>query len=378
MKIKKLLFISKDPGGVNSIIPVIKKCKKEFDKYECIIISHKLSEYRYSEENISTLGLEEFNYNSDKKKAVTNILKLYQPDIIITGSSRPYDYEPVTPEQLFVEIAKQKNIISISILDYWGKYLERFSSFDGEFNLLFVPDKICALDQLSMKSLLSLGIRKDNIKITHNPNFDKIVRETFNSKSQLISDKSEFNVLFISQPLIESKDKYNQGYSQIDMFNNFLIFLTSWQRDASKNVQVWLHPKEDKNRWNKMISKASSEFIKIDICEQRDNNIFEWADFLVSGFSTLMYQALYYSLPVISMQIGLNKKDQLITNELDLSIPLYSKDEMNVFSKEFDISLYSKILEKQKNKLTSQKIFFSDGLATKRIVNIIDSVNTGE
>ena len=226
MKIKKLLFISKDPGGVNSIIPVIKKCKKEFDKYECIIISHKLSEYRYSEENISTLGLEEFNYNSDKKKAVTNILKLYQPDIIITGSSRPYDYEPVTPEQLFVEIAKQKNIISISILDYWGKYLERFSSFDGEFNLLFVPDKICALDQLSMKSLLSLGIRKDNIKITHNPNFDKIVRETFNSKSQLISDKSEFNVLFISQPLIESKDKYNQGYSQIDMFNNFLIFLT--------------------------------------------------------------------------------------------------------------------------------------------------------
>ena len=378
MTIKKLLFISKDPGGVNSIIPVIKKCKKKPDKYECTIISHKLTEYRYLEENISAVRLENFNYKSNKKKAITNVLSLYQPDIIITGSSRPYDYEPVTPEQMFIEIAKEKNIVSICILDHWGKYLERFSSFDGEFNLLFVPDKICALDQISMKSLLNLGIRKDNIEITHNPNFDQIVRETMNLKSRLISDKSEFNVLFISQPLIESKDKYNQGYSQIDMFNNFLIFLTLWERHTSKNIQIWLHPKEDKNKWNKMISEASSEFIKIDICEQRDNKIFKWADFLVSGFSTVMYQALYYLLPVISMQIGLNKKDQLITNELDLSTPLYSKDEIDSFSKEFDIRLHSGMLEKQKNKLARQKIFFSDGLATKRILNIINNASTGE
>tara|TARA_B110001450_G_C17649792_1_gene492784 strand:- start:831 stop:1967 length:1137 start_codon:yes stop_codon:yes gene_type:complete len=378
MKIKKLLFISKDPGGVNSILPVIKKCKKESDKYECIVISHQLTEYRYLEENIATIGLEEFNYNSNKKKAVSNVLNVYQPDIIITGSSRPYDYEPITPEQLFIEIAKEKKIISISILDYWGKYLERFSSFDGEFNLSFVPDKICALDQISMKSLLSLGIIKDDIKITHNPNFDQIVSATVNSKSRLVSDKPEFNVLFISQPLIESKDKYNQGYSQIDMFNNFLIFLSLWKPHASKHVQVWLHPKEDKNKWNKMISEASSECIRIDISEQRDNDIFEWSDFLVSGFSTLMYQALYYLLPVISMQIGLNKKDQLITNGLDLSIPLYTKDEMDVFSKSFDISLHSRMLEKQKNKLTSENIFFSDGLATQRIVHLINNMNTGE
>jgi hypothetical protein len=378
MKIVKLLFISKDPGGVNSIIPVIKKCKKELNKYECIIISHELTEYRYSKENISTIGLEGFDYNSNKKIAVSNVLDLYQPDIIITGSSRPYDYEPVTPEQFFVEISKEKNIISISILDYWGEYLERFSSFDGDFNLSFVPDKICALDQISKKSLLSLGIKKDNIVLTHNPNFDKVVHETFNSKSLLISEKSEFNVIFISQPLIESKDKYNQGYSQIDMFNNFLFFLTSWECHKSKNVKVWLHPKEDKKKWNKVISEASSEFIKIDVFEQRDSKIFEWADFIVSGFSTLIYQALYYLLPVISMQIGLNKKDQLITNELDLSIPLYSKEEINILSKDFDIFFHSRKLEKQKNKLTSQKIFFSDGLATKRIISIINNINIGE
>jgi len=363
---------------VNSILPVIKKCKKESDKYECIVISHQLTEYRYLEENIATIGLEEFNYNSNKKKAVSNILNVYQPDIIITGSSRPYDYEPITPEQLFIEIAKEKKIISISILDYWGKYLERFSSFDGEFNLSFVPDKICALDQISMKSLLSLGIIKDDVEITHNPNFDQIVSETVNSKSRLVSDKTEFNVLFISQPLIESEDKYNQGYSQIDMFNNLIKFLSLWEPQAFKHVQVWLHPKEDKNKWNMMISEASSECIRIDISEQRNNDIFEWSDFLVSGFSTLMYQALYYLLPVISMQIGLNKKDQLITNDLDLSIPLYTTDEIDVFSKSFDISLHSRMLEKQKNKLTSENIFFSDGLATQRIVHLINNMNTGE
>lgn len=377
MKIKKLLFISKDPGGVNSIIPLIKKCKEDCDKYECIIISHKLTEYRYAEENISTLALEEFNYNSNKREAVKSVLNFYKPDVIITGTSRPYEYEPVTPEQFFIEIAKEKNIISISILDYWGEYLERFSSFGGEFNILFVPDKICALDQMSMKFLLRLGIKKGNIEITHNPNFDQTVSETLNLKSRHACNKSEFNVLFISQPLIESKDKYNQGYSQIDMFNNFLIFLTSWECRTSKKVKIWLHPKEDKNKWNKIINEASSKFIKIEICEQRDNNIFEWADFLVSGFSTIIYQALYYLIPVISMQIGLNKKDQLVTNELDLSIPLYSKNERDVFSEEFDISLHSGLLEKKKNKLTGQKIFFSDGLATKRILDIIDNLKTG-
>jgi len=377
MKIKKLLFISKDPGGVNSILPVIKKCEKEPDKYECVVLSHQLTEYRYIEENIATIGLEEFNYNLNKKEAVSKFLNVYQPDIIITGSSRPYDYERITPEQLFIELAKDKKIISIGILDYWGNYLERFSSFDGEFNLSFVPDKICALDQICMKSLLRLGIKKENIEITHNPNFDQIVSETVNTKPRLFSDKPEFNVLFISQPLIESTDKYNQGYSQIDMFNNFLFFLSLWKPHASKQVQIWLHPKEDKNKWNKMISEASSERIRIDISEQRDNDIFGWSDFLVSGFSTLMYQALYYSLPVISMQIGLNKKDQLITNGLDLSIPLYTKNEMDVLSKCFDISLRSRILEKQKNKLTSQKIFFSDGLATQRIVHLINNMKVG-
>ena len=378
MNIKRLLFVSKDPGGVNSIIPIIKKCIEASDKYECIIIAHELTQYRYIEEDISFISLNKFNYKANKKKAVLKILTSYHPDIVITGSSRPYDIESVTPEQIFVEIAKEKKILSISILDYWGEYLERFSSFDGEFNLEYVPDKLCALDQISFKSLLDLGITKDNIEITHNPNFDRIVQKTFKINPQLLNDKIKYNVLFISQPLIETKDKYNQGYSQIDIFNNLLIFLNNWKSCTPKNVQVWLHPKEDKNKWDKMISEGSSKFIKIEISEKRDNNTFEWADFLVSGFSTLMYQALYYLLPVISMQIGLNKKDQLITNDLALSIPLYTMEEMLGFSKDFNVSSHSQMLEERKNKLSRKNIFFSDGRATQRIINIIDNMIIGE
>jgi hypothetical protein len=376
IKKKKLLFVAKDPGGVNSIIPLIKKCQKDIVRYECIVLSHKLSEYRYSEENISNLRLEDFNYSINKKNATERILSLHKPDVIVTGSSRPYNYDPVTPEQLFVEVSKRYKIPSIGILDYWGEYLERFSSFDGEFNLLFVPDKVCALDQLSLESLLLLGIDQNNIEVTHNPSFDKIFRDTVGLKSCSINDKSEYNVLFISQPLVESIDKYYQGYSQIDMFNHLLIFLTSWEQCKVKNVQVLLHPKEGVGVWDEIIRGSNTEFIKIDFCYERDNSIFEWADFLVSGFSTLIYQALYYFLPVISIQIGLKKKDQLITNKLDLSIPLYSLEEMIDFSKNFDILKISKMLETKRKKLTKQKIFFSDGLASSRVFDVIDNVKT--
>ena len=85
-------------------------------------------------------------------------------------------------------------------------------------------------------------------------------------------------------------------------------------------------------------------------------------------------------LPTISIQIGLNKKDQLITNELNLSKPLYTKEDLYKFANNFDINLSSKMLTKRKNYLQNKKIFFSDGLATNKIIKLINSfgVETGE
>lgn len=377
-KIKKILFVSKDPGGVNSLIPIIKECERKKSKIEFHVISHRLSAYRYKEENIKTIMLDKFNYNSSKKKAVSNIIEFYQPHLIITGTSRPYDFDPITPEQIFIEISKQKKIKSICILDYWGDYLERFSSPNGKFNSSYVADKICALDQESKMSLLDIGVKNENIEITHNPYFDEVFNKTTNIKIQQFSDKEIFNVLFISQPLLESKKNYFQGFSQTDMFYNLIIFLTEWKPNAFVNLQVWLHPKEDKIKWSKIINDTKTNLIHIYIGESRNNNLFEWADFLVSGFSTIMYHALYYLLPVISMQIGLNKKDQLVTNQLGLSIPVFTKDELKILSNNFDIHKQSIELKKKKENLISKSIFFSNGLATKKIVSLINKITPYE
>lgn len=379
MKIKKLLFISKDPGGVNALIPIIKKCQKS-KKFKCNVFSHKLTENMYKEERIPYLPLEKFNYFSKKKNAVEKILFYYKPDIIITGSSRPHYHEPVTPEQLFIKYSKTRNINSISILDYWGNYIERFSIYGGQLNYQFVPDKICALDKMSMKLLIDVGINKKNIIITHNPFYDSFVKKTVRQKHKQNNQKSEHNILFVSQPLIEAKQIYNQGFTQFEIFDYFLTFLNQWKCDKPKNILIWLHPKENKKKWNKIVDYARSDLIKITVDETRSKKIFESIDFVVSAFSTVLYQSLYYLLPTISIQIGLNKKDQLITNELNLSIPLYRKEDLYKFANNFDINLSSKMLTKRKKCLQNKKIFFSDGLATDKIIKLINNfdVKTGE
>ena len=379
MKIKKLLFISKDPGGVNSLIPIIKTCQKS-KNFHCIVFSHKLSENMYIKERIAHLPLEKFDYSTKKKEAVEKILFYYKPDIIITGSSRPYYHEPLTPEQLFIKYSKNKNIYSISIIDYWGNYIERFSAYGEELNTEFVPNKICALDNTSMKSLIDIGINKENIIITHNPFYDAFVKKTIKLKSRKNNQKSELYILFVSQPLIEAKQIYNQGFTQIEIFDYFLTFLKEWKCKKPKNVLVWLHPKENQKKWNKIVNYARSELINITVDKNRSEKIFERIDFVVSGFSTVLYQSLYYLLPTISIQIGLNKKDQLITNELNLSKPLYTKEDLYKFANNFDINLSSKMLTKRKNYLQNKKIFFSDGLATNKIIKLINSfgVETGE
>ena len=379
LKIKKLLFISKDPGGVNALIPIIKKCQKS-NKFQCNVFSHKLTENMYEEERIPHLPLENFNYFSKKKYAIEKILFYYKPDIIITGSSRPHYHEPVTPEQLFIKHSKTKNINSISILDYWGNYKERFSIYGGQLNYQFVPNKICALDDISMKLLIDVGINKENIIITHNPFYDSFVKKTIRLKHKQNNQKSEHNILFVSQPLFEAKQIYNQGFTQFEIFHYFLTFLNQWKCDTPKNVLVWVHPKENKDKWNKIINYNRSELIKIKVDYTRNQKIFESIDFVVSGFSTVLYQSLYYLLPTISIQIGLNKKDQLITNKLNLSIPIYTKEHLYKFSNNFDIHLSSKMLSKRKYDLQQLKIFFSDGLATDKIIKLINSfgIETGE
>jgi hypothetical protein len=370
---RRLLFLSRDYGSVKTIVPVVHALEAD-PAFELTVMAPGETHALFGDHRVSARALPEHAFRANAGGVVSGMIDAAKPDLIVTGCSPAVGPPPETPEQFAALEARRRGIGVLSILDTWQQYPERFCEYrTSTLAPALVPDRLCVLDRQSKAQLLALGISGERIAVTHNPALDALVQMAAHPPGPpSIIQPTALNVLFVSQPLAEMAHERNWPFTQATIFNQLCAALPQATVGQPHRIIVWVHPVETSVRWG-LIPTGRSDIEKIVIAE-RGAGFLAHADLLVTSHSTVMFEALYFGTPCISIRPGGRTLPPLVTEGIKLSRTFFELDALRRYLARFDPKAERQALLHKKTALIAEGLFFNDGAATARVTREIRSM----
>lgn len=328
--------MSKDLGSGQALVPVIKKIRSE-KKKRIEVISSGLSCGLFRDKDIAYIDSDNDDFNGFSN---------FKPDLIITGASMR-----ASIEKKAILHSKKIGIPCITILDYWGKYWDRFST-DGNIDQAVLPDFICVPDITAKDDMIIQNFPPDKLIVTGNPYFD-----TFKEHTNRKKDIETKTILFISQPEFVN-GRYKTDLEKIKDVNDLIQ-----KKDMPVRLIVKLHPKESRENYESI--KTSGKVI-VRWKEGLDSLLKE-SDIIIGADSTAMFESVFSGKSVISYQPELEGRDLLITNKLGLSSLVRTKFEL-------ELILENMVEGETNRKKTETFKYLNDGFCGERVVDLINSI----
>lgn len=342
---KKILLLSHDPGGANTIIPLVEPLKKR--GYQVLLYGKNLALKKYSE-----FGLRGVDISQDLKISSPQNLRKFllknPPDFIITGTSA----EDMTERYLW-QASSKLGIPSFAVLDGWMNYGIRFSKYGiGQVNLfnkhkktIYLPTKICVMDNLAKKETVKDGLDRKKILVTGQPYFQLLLKQKTNNDRNCLRKKlkispSDFLIVYVSEPISKSyreteNSNHYWGYTEKTIFKYLLQELDKIAKDK-KNPKITflikLHPREDINSYDTLVKKLKSQpKFKIQIIKKPISNwnLILSANLICGMSSMLLTEALLLGKPILSVQIGLKRENPFILAKKKIVKSITDSDQLS-------------------------------------------------
>ncbi|WP_340117709.1 hypothetical protein [Pelagibius sp. 7325] len=365
----RILVLSRDQGSVQTTLPVVRTLAAGGD-IDLDVVSLAVSRGLLEHQGIASRALDEDAFMHNPPGCMEDLLRSVRPDLVLSGSSPAKGEAPETPEQYLTMAARAAGVPTVAILDYWGMYRERFVSATSApaLDQALIPDRLCVLDTLSRDDLLSLGVPTEHMAVTHNPWMDAVVAEAACPPPPAEEVRSDGPVLlFASQPLAENAALRGWTYSQDTILQAVLNGLPP---TAGWRVVIWPHPAEDKARWDRD-RLPQPKGVEVVVGRERGAAVLAHVDLLVTSHSTIAYEAAYYSVPCASVRIGGPRLEDHVVDRVGLSRLFMDGDELHRYLAAFDPRREREYMGDCQRALRARGIFFSDGLATQRIVALL-------
>lgn len=336
---KKILLFSRDPGGANTIIPLVEPLKEK--GYEVLVFGKDAALKRYETAGIKAIDIMEY-LKEISLAEVGYFLDETAPDFIITGTSAD-DFV----EKYLWERACKKGIKSFAILDQWINYGVRFSPYtSAELNKynqdkrhMYQPFKILVMDEYAKDEMLKEGFEIDKLEVTGQPHFDYIKariqsfseEEGFDLKNRLNIKSSQKTVLFASEPITESYGDINSrnywGYTEISIFMELADACKNIQKNEGVDIKLIFrpHPKESLDKIEDLVKRIKGE-VDILVEYKEESLMLASISDVVTGMSSMfLIEAMTIGKPILSIQIGLSKSDPFVFSRKGITITVLDK-----------------------------------------------------
>lgn len=323
---KNILTFASDPGGANSLVPVIKQINMK--KYSVVNLADGYTNKIYFQSGVDCYNIKHIDDVKLDKLIGSCVLFIFG-----TSWGKSLDKD-------ILNKISSKHTKSVAIVDFWTNYQVRFGKV--------LPDFICVMDSAVKTELVNIGIPAGIIKVTGNPYFDSFLRN-------IRSGKEEKNkILFISQPLF--KQNNNSGINEIKILEDIIKTLNEFGQ--SFNLVLRLHPLDDKMKYNNYLDK------NITLDNLTLNDSLSRASVVIGMNSVVLFQAVQAGKQVISYKPH-NKSTSLWTeNQFRLGIQVKSK---KALKKIMALALQNKLERLRCSKMIKP-------IATKNVINLIEEV----
>lgn len=318
--VNNFLAVFNHPGGMRALLPILYQLKNSGNLV--FVITNKKNKPQLKGCTCPVVFI-------DKHISVLmamSILKKKKITCLLSGTSEPDDVSGRI-ESIFVNASNRLDINSLSILDCWHKYKERYSI--SHLNRLdAVPKKICVMDSKAKKDMIKLGFHSSSLCATGNPYYDRLAKICKTMQKKQIADKVPddlITILFISQPLSERNYSW-LGYSEFTVVRDLIRAATRIFPRKKIVVKIKIHPSECLNKYDYIACEF--EGVSIDIL--KDDNIYKFSflSIIVVGmFSMLLFELFQLGVNVISYQ-PINDKRSLVHTGIN-SKPAGSIEELS-------------------------------------------------
>ena len=264
-------------------------------------------------------------------------IKKYNKATILTGTCIGYQLD-----KQIINYCVRNNIKSISILDSWGNYEERFFYKKKQY----LPDHIIVNDLENYKQLKKIGIKKSKIFIGGNPIIQKHIIKF--EKNKYINNNKILNlpqrILFISEPYNENFKTHFKKY----LFDEFSVLKMIISMNNNSKILIKLHPSEDYKKYQNFTNRN------------------------IRVLRTINFDILNkYNFKIIGMTSILLIKLSFIHNKVYSFIPNKSKNFLakNIFNIKFihSIRALKKIINKDEN--NKNKFNIKNYMNSKKIIS---------
>lgn len=320
------IFYISQVGTTNYLLPLFYYLK-ERNKSFYIIIQKKAFINEVNKFNFLKITKKYKIKNCFKK-----ILKKKPRNIILSATADCNEKE-------LILFAKKNKIKSISVIDIWTNYKERFIFKKKQF----LPDKILCIDNQNIVEMKKLNFPLKKLQIIGSPFLEKFIH---------VRSKKGKNILFISQPIsIRIK---NSNYNEYDFYG--LIKKLLDYKKINNLVHLLLHPEQKGNfKFIKKYFKGYKIkiFSKINI---NHNNYFS----VIGMFSTELIKYYMMKKKVIIFDLDKNNQKSLLARMK--MVPVVKDEE----------KLYNEIFNKKKFNTNKSKKFLSLKGSLKRLAKYLD------
>lgn len=378
---KRILVFSRDPGGANTVIPLIQALKNK--NYEVLLYGKDIALKKYSECNLTgkdiTNKIKIINENN-----IFNFISELSPDFIITGTSGD-DFT----ERFIWKASEILNIPSFAILDQWINYGLRFSNYmiedisryDLERKHSYLPSKILVMDEYAKQEIINEGISEKYIYVSGQPHFDTLTNKVNGIRGEKVQEfrrNNEINeqdilITFVSEPISKT---YNEtdfsehywGYSERTIFKEFLKILkkVTLEFEHAIKIIIKLHPKENEDNYDDYKSDVCLKNFNIDIkIDKESDSIFlaKSSDLVVGMSSMLLIEAAIIKKPVISVQMGLKRENPFILDRMNKIKSILNEKQLDDFLRDFIL-----------NKKYVLNTFSVENNATEKVIELMEEI----
>jgi len=283
----------------------------------------------------------------------------FRPTSLLTDTYVQDNEHLLAVEHITYQLAKNRGILVVSVLDSWGNYSARFSDLRLPLSsdkleiatpFTHMPDRIAIMDGYAMEKMLAEGFDPRLLVVTGQPYFEYVAgvgkRMPLDIRQQIYAKPafSHFDpegklIVFISDVV---SNYYPQiGYTEYDVLQEFLYAANALVTHGQKvNVIVRPHPfrpGRDKNAYEEthvplLIGKAfHNPTNKEDPNYYTIEELLRAADLVVGTFNHPLFTARCLGTPVISYQPGLQGADfQAVTNERGITTLVTDEKEIEL------------------------------------------------
>lgn len=226
-------------------------------------------------------------------------------------------------ERYAIALAREKSIYSISILDHWTNYRERFLPV-RLWNLIpnnwfsYLPDEIWVCDHYAFAIAKKLGFPEEKLFQIENPYLSYLKHELDKKKQHESVLNDRIHVLYLSEPIADDLrktygDENYWGYTEYDMMKALIKDVNLLKkRCMAVTWRIRLHPNEHEGKYQLLTNGNPN------IQVTKNNDLLEdlnWADAIVGGESMALVIALETEKPVFSITFESQRKHFTLPHE---------------------------------------------------------------